>query len=83
MPMQLRYGIAGQVVDLEAKLAEATFQHTGAIYFKKDFPEGTALAMTNPSTTSPEILERYVMGPLFDLDYGPNLDVAMNRGPCK
>ena len=81
--MLARFGIIRQVVEIERKLVDTKFRHCGCIYFKKDISQGERLAII--STVSPSTLERFMMGPLMDMDQWRKAKASMdlNRGPCK
>lgn len=78
-----RFGIVRKVVEIKRKLAETTFQQSGCIYFKEDFPQGDSLTTTN--TIAPSCLERFTLGPLVDINYweGRRASMDLDRGPCE
>ena len=81
--MVARFGIVRQVVEIERKLTDTNFKHSGCIYFKADVPHGDRLITT--TSTSPSALERFRMGPLVNMDHWQKEKATMdlNRGPCK
>jgi hypothetical protein len=82
-PMESRYNIIDQVVEMECKLASMMFTKSGCIYFKEDFPHGAALVTTPPLSSS--VLQRFTIGPLVEKEmwFGAKAAIDMNRGPCK
>lgn len=83
VPIESRFGIIRQVVEIERKLTDTIFKHCGCIYFKEDIPHGNHLVVTN--TISPSTLERYRIGPMVDMNYWRKGKAAMdlNKRPCK
>ncbi|EPE27516.1 Protein kinase-like (PK-like) [Glarea lozoyensis ATCC 20868] len=61
-PMEKRFTIIEQIVEIERKLSSLRFVRSGCIYFREDIPNSGAL-VTNPPLSSP-ILERFTLGPL-------------------
>ncbi|KAH6723476.1 kinase-like domain-containing protein [Leptodontidium sp. MPI-SDFR-AT-0119] len=83
LPLVNRFGIIRQLVNMERKLAETTFQHCGSIYFKEDFPQGDDMKLSGTCTISPSTLGRYALGPMVGIDFwqGPKASMDLDRGP--
>lgn len=80
-PMEPRYDIIDQVVEIERKLASTKFTKSGCIYFREDFPDGDTLVTTPPLPS----LQRFVLGPLVEsgLWRGARTNMDMSLGPCE
>lgn len=85
LPLVNRFGIIRQLVNMERKLAETTFQLCGSIYFKEDFPQGDDMKLSGTCTISPSTLGRYALGPMVGIDFwqGPKASMDLDRGPCE
>jgi hypothetical protein len=83
LPMEPRYEIIEQIVEIECKLASTKFTKSGCIYFREDIPDGNAIVTTPPLCSS--VLERFTLGPLVgsELWRGERAKMDMSRGPCE
>ena len=81
-PLESRYNIIDQVVEIERKLASMKFTKSGCIYFRGDFPHGDSLVATPPLSST--VLQRFTLGPLVEngMWRGAKASLKMNRGPC-
>ncbi|TVY89491.1 Altered inheritance of mitochondria protein, mitochondrial, partial [Lachnellula willkommii] len=83
LPMKGRMAIVDSILDVEKKLASVNFAKSGCIYFREDIPNSEPL-QTNPPL-SPEILNRFTMGPLVSNEFwsGQKAAMELDRGPLK
>ena len=83
LPIEPRYNIIEQIVEIERKLASTKLQKSGCIYFREDFPAGDVL-VTTPSLPS-SAAQRFTVGPLVESTMwrGPKAFMDLSRGPCK
>ncbi|KAL3422844.1 hypothetical protein PVAG01_04591 [Phlyctema vagabunda] len=78
-PMEPRYDIIAQVVEIESKLASTKFAKAACIYFREDFPNGDSLVTVPPLP----LLEGFTLGPLLESGMwrGARTNMDMSRGP--
>lgn len=82
-PIEDRFHILEQIVEIEQKLASTKFMKSGSIYLKKDIP-GSETLQTDPPLPS-RILEQFTMGPLVEMGLwrGARKEMDLSRGPCE
>ncbi|EFQ98706.1 phosphotransferase enzyme family protein [Nannizzia gypsea CBS 118893] len=86
-PMKSRRNMIEQIIQIERRLASATFSSIGCIYFKDSLPENALSGSIISSTLSlrPSAADRFTLGLLVsnDLWRGERANMSMNRGPFR
>ena len=82
-PMDSKFGIISEIVEIERRLACTTFNQSGCIYFETDIPTGEMISTAQELSSSKT--DRYRLGPhvadkLWRDDSGSS---SPDRGPCK